>query len=143
MLDDFAKSELPDALRGIDISGFADLEPRDLILNPARLTADTSAAGRAIVYARSGDQATYDAIGFRAFAASPRRGTSPLQTSAWTAMQRDLTDRQKDATLVDEILHQGTKVLVADAHAGVSRLHILAFVFAGAAARFADLVDEL
>src|SRR5919109_4046666 len=109
MPDDFAKSELPAVLREIDISGFAGLGPRDLILNPDRLVADTLAAGRAIVYARSGDQATYDAIGFRTFAASPRRGPSPLQTSAWTAMHRDLTDRHKDATLA-EILNQQPKL---------------------------------
>jgi hypothetical protein len=109
MPDDFAKSELPAVLREIDISGFAGLGPRDLILNPDRLVADTLAAGRAIVYARSGDQATYDAIGFRTFAASPRRGPSPLQTSAWTAMHRDPTDRQKDATLA-EILNQQPKL---------------------------------
>jgi len=110
MSDKHAKLELPAALQEIDLSDFASVEPRDLILNPALVADDTLAAGRAIVYARSGDQPSYDAIGFRAFAASPRKGSSPLQTSAWSAMQRRLTDRQQKDTIIDEILNQQPKL---------------------------------
>src|SRR5688572_21605023 len=105
MPGEFTKHELPVALQEIDISDFAGVEPRDLILDPVQLKVDTLAAGRAIVYARSGNQSSYDAIGFRTFAASPRKGPSPLQTSAWSAMQRKLSDHQKSHTVVDEILN--------------------------------------
>jgi hypothetical protein len=110
MTDDPIKLGIPPALQQISISDFAALEPRDLILNPARLISDASSAGRAILYARSGDKNTYDSIGFRTFAASPRVGPSPLQTSEWTALQRNLNDRQKQVTIVDEILNQQSQL---------------------------------
>jgi hypothetical protein len=110
MVDEFVKHGLPVALQEIDISDFAGIEPRNLILNPARVAADTLAAGRAIVYARTGGQTSYDTIGFRTFAASPQKGPSPLQTSAWSTMQRDLADRQKSDTVIDEILNQQPKL---------------------------------
>ena len=82
MLDEFVKHELPVALPEIDISDLASVQPRDLILNPGQVVAKTLAVGRAIAYARLGYQASYDTIGFRTFAASPRKGPSPLKTSA-------------------------------------------------------------
>ena len=107
MADELELSGLPAVFGGIDVSDLTGRSPRVLILDPATLTAGTSAAGRAIRYARSGHRdAPYDAIGFRVFAASPRRGPSPLQTAAWTAMQRELADRKKADTVVDEILTQ-------------------------------------
>ena len=106
MPEEFAERPLAGALREIDISGLAGVEPRDLILRPAMVAADAQAAGRALVYARTADPASYDAIGFRLFAAAPRRGPAPLQTSAWTAIQRRLTDRQKSDATIDEILTQ-------------------------------------
>src|SRR6266498_2227248 len=102
--------ELPVPLEEIDISDWAGVEPRDLILNPAQVAADALAAGRAMVYARSGPEISYDAIGFRTFAASPRKGPSPLETSAWSVMQRNLTAQQQSDTLVDEILNQQPKL---------------------------------
>lgn len=107
MADEVELSGLPAVFGGIDASDLEGRSPRALILDPATLSAETSAAGRAILYARRGHQeAPYDAIGFRMFAASPRRGPSPLQTAAWTAMQRELADRSKADTVVDEILTQ-------------------------------------
>ncbi|MGJ7506445.1 hypothetical protein [Variovorax sp. GT1P44] len=107
MVDEVGLSGLPAVFGEIDVSDLASHSPRDLILDPATLTAGTLAAGRAIRYARrEAREAPYDAIGFRMFAASPRRGPSPLQTAAWTAMQRELADRSKADTVVDEILTQ-------------------------------------
>ena len=97
---------LPDAWRTVDLGTMAQVEPRSLILNPAQLVADAGAAGRALVYARAGESSAYDAIGFRTFAASPRVGPSPLQTSAWSAMQRALSEQRAHDATVDEILHQ-------------------------------------
>jgi len=108
--DEFTKPSLPAALQQIDISNLAGVKPRDLILDPMLLVADTQAAGRAIVYARAGDQTSYDDIGFRIFAASPQKGVSPLQTSAWSAMQRELMGQQKRDAVVDEILKQQPKL---------------------------------
>lgn len=110
MPDTLVKDELPAVLKAIDLAGIDAAAPRELVLNPAMVTSDVTAAGRALVYARSSDQTSYDAIGFRTFAASPRKGPSPLQTSAWSAIQQDLIDHQKRDTLVDEILHQQTKL---------------------------------
>jgi hypothetical protein len=110
MPPELAKHALPAALHAIDVSRFAEVEPRDLILNPGQLKIDTFAAGRAIIYARLGDQASYDAIGFRTFAATPRKGPLPLQTSAWSDMQRRLSDQKKSHSVVDEILTHQAKL---------------------------------
>jgi hypothetical protein len=107
--DEFTKLNVPVALQQIDIADLARVEPRELILHPV-LVADAQAAGRAIVYARSGDQTSYDDIGLRTFAASPRKGVLPFQTSAWSAMQREMIDRQKRDPVFNEILNQQTKL---------------------------------
>ena len=101
---------VPEAWGAIDLGMMAGVEPRSLILNPTQLVVDAGAAGRALVYARAGESATYDAIGFRTFAASPRVGPAPLQTSAWSAMQRARNEPRTRDTTVDEILHQQTQL---------------------------------
>ncbi len=110
MPNEFVKHELPVALQEIDISGLASVEPQELVLNPTQVVTDTLSAGRAIVYARPEHQASYDTIGFRTFAASPRKGHFPLQTSTWSAMQRNLTDSRKSNTVVEEILDHQPKL---------------------------------
>lgn len=110
MHDELAKHGLPPELEEIDISDLVSVEPPDLILSRVEIVPDTLAAGRAILYARAGSQVAYDAIGFRTFAASPHKGPSPLQTSAWSAMQRDLVEHKKKDTLADEVLRLQPKL---------------------------------
>ena len=106
---DGAELGLPAVLQPIDISDLAELDPRQVMVHRARLSTAGSAAGRALAYARIGGR-SYGEIGFRFFAASPRRGPTPLQTSALSAMQRSVTEHQKRDPAIDEILRQQPKL---------------------------------
>jgi hypothetical protein len=101
---------LPVDVQQIDIGPLRQIEPRGLVLNPYQLSNDSLAAARALIYGRCGEEDTYDSIAFRTFTASPRKGVSPLQTSAWSAMQRAIDVDRKSNPLVDEILEQQSKL---------------------------------
>ncbi|GAA3981582.1 hypothetical protein [Streptomyces plumbiresistens] len=70
-------------LGGVDIGPWIDVPPRTLLDRPgmaAALADGDEGAARVLKYARCTGAESYDEIGFRSLAATPRRGEVPLQT---------------------------------------------------------------
>jgi tetratricopeptide (TPR) repeat protein len=91
----------------IDVSDWADVEPAELLLKPSLVLRHPplEAAARAILYARAAADASYDEIGFRLRAATPKSsiGYAPLETFATARRSHEQAARRQAATEAERV----------------------------------------
>jgi len=103
---------LPGTLGTIDIADLVTLSPAALLLDPSPLLGRRGAevAARSLRYARSSDDDSYDAIGFRAVATAPQPGTTPMQTFEGARLGQQRATARRADPLVDELREQQVRL---------------------------------
>src|SRR5262245_3535238 len=104
-LDATPESRFNRSMGGVD--ALAGIDPEQLLLDPApvREQQDGSSA-RALTYSRADGARTYDEIGFRLRAATPRSGPAPLQTVLGMRLQRKWAQNSELDERVEELMSQ-------------------------------------
>ena len=103
---------LPGTLGAVDIADLVALSPAELLLNPSPLRGRRGAkvAARSLRYARSGDDDSYDAIGFRTVATAPQLGPTPLQTFERARLEQQSAAARRADPVVEELREQQVRL---------------------------------
>jgi hypothetical protein len=92
----------------VKLAVWASVSPERMILDTGLLGPEGphTAAARALKYSRAVGTSSYDDIGFRLFAAKPRRGLVPLSTLALMHHDRRIENVRRKDSAVQEIVEQ-------------------------------------
>src|SRR5262245_6589059 len=104
-LDATTESRFNRSMSGAD--ALAGIAPEQLLLDPAPVRAQQGgSSARALVYSRADGTWTYDEIGFRLLAATPRSGPAPLQTILGMRLQRERAQKTEPDERLEELMAQ-------------------------------------
>ncbi len=92
----------------VQIDSWTSLSPETMILNPGTVSggAARTAAAKALKYSRLKSDASYDDIGFRLSAATPKRGPVPLCTLPWMRWLQRAAEVDQTEEAIPEIAAQ-------------------------------------